>query len=135
MNNITINKIWLTDTAIWIRTEDGREACEKFDDYPRLKYATPEERANYETDKFGIHWKKLDEDLSFEGFFLPKNTSPLYNMFMNHPELNASAVARRLGMSQSLFAQYISGSKKPSKERYDKIIQTIHAIGHELATL
>ncbi len=48
MNNITINKIWLIDNAIWIRTEDGREACEKFDDYPRLKYATPEQRANYE---------------------------------------------------------------------------------------
>ncbi|MCD8296104.1 MAG: DUF2442 domain-containing protein, partial [Prevotella sp.] len=133
MNIITIDKIWLTDTAIWIRTEDGREACEKYDDYPRLKWATQEQRAKYETDRFGIHWKELDEDLSFEGFFLPKNTNHLYDMFINHPELNASAVARRLGMSQSLFAQYISGSKKPSKERYDKIMQTIHAIGHELA--
>ena len=32
-----IEKIWLTQTAVWIRTEDGREACELFEDYPRLK--------------------------------------------------------------------------------------------------
>ncbi len=31
-----IKKIWLTDDAIWIRTADGREACEKFADDPRL---------------------------------------------------------------------------------------------------
>ena len=43
-----IEKIWLTDDAVWIRTADGREACEKFADYPRLRYATKEQRANYE---------------------------------------------------------------------------------------
>ena len=31
-----IEKIWLTDDAVWIRTADGREACEKFADDPRL---------------------------------------------------------------------------------------------------
>ena len=64
-----IEKIWLTDDAVWIRTTDGREACEKFNDYPRLRYATKEQRANYETDEYGIHWEDIDEDLSFEGFF------------------------------------------------------------------
>lgn len=39
-----IEKIWLTDDAVWIRTADGREACEKFADYPHLKYATQEQR-------------------------------------------------------------------------------------------
>ena len=33
-----IEKIWLTDDAVWIRTADGREACEEFADYPRLIY-------------------------------------------------------------------------------------------------
>ena len=41
-----IEKIWLTDDAVWIKTADGREACEKFADYPRLRYATKEQRAN-----------------------------------------------------------------------------------------
>jgi len=30
--------------------------------------------------------------------------NPLYGMFIAHPELNASAIARRLRMSQGLFA-------------------------------
>ena len=35
-----IEKIWLTEMAICIRTDDGREAQELFSDYPRLRYAT-----------------------------------------------------------------------------------------------
>jgi hypothetical protein len=55
--------------------------------------------------EYGIHWRELDEDLSFEGFFREKKSNLLYDLFIAHPELNASAVARRLGLSQSLFAQ------------------------------
>lgn len=83
----------------------------------------------------GIHWRELDEDLSFEGFFREKKSNPLYDLFIAHPELNASAVARRLGLSQSLFAQYVSGTKKPSKQRFDEIIETIREIGCELMTV
>ncbi len=85
--------------------------------------------------EYGIHWRELDEDLSFEGFFREKKSNPLYDLFIAHPELNASAVARRLGLSQSLFAQYVSGTKKPSKQRFDEIIETICEIGRELMTL
>lgn len=132
---IEVEKIWLTDDAVWIRTKDGREACEYFAEYPRLKYASPKLRANYKADDFGINWADIDEDLSFEGFFQPKNRTELYRLFMAHPELNASAIARRMGISQSLFAQYISGTKKPSKERLDQIYATLHAIGQELITI
>ena len=76
---IKIEKIWLTDSAVWIRTNDGKEACETFADYPRLRYATPEQREQYEADEFGIHWESLDEDLSFEGFFDKKE--PTYQEF------------------------------------------------------
>lgn len=85
--------------------------------------------------EYGIHWRELDEDLSFEGFFREKKSNPLYDLFIAHPELNASAVARRLGLSQSLFAQYVSGTKKPSKQRFDEIIETICEIGRELMTV
>ena len=54
---------------------------------------------------------------------------------MAHPELNASAVARRMGMKQSLLAAYISGTKKPSVEREKEIINTIRNIGQELSQL
>jgi len=39
-----IEKIWISDDAVWIRTSEGEEACERFSDYPRLKYATAEQQ-------------------------------------------------------------------------------------------
>lgn len=127
-----VTKIWLTDDAIWIKTESGKEACEKFDDYPRLKFATKEQRADYEADDYGLHWEDIDEDLSFEGFFDKPETTQLYKVFMAHPELNVSAIARRLGISQSLMAQYISGKKNASDARVTLILDTVREIGQEL---
>ena len=129
---MVIEKIWLTKEAVWIRTGDGHEACERFEDYPRLRSASAKQRANYEADEYGIHWPELDEDLSFEGFFHEKSRTELYRFFETHPELNASAIARRMGISQSLFAQYISGIKTPSSQRLDQIHSTLQRIGKEL---
>lgn len=132
---IAVKKIWITDSAVWIKTTDGREACEKFSDYPRLRYATQQQREKYTADAFGIRWEEIDEDLSYEGFFRSKPTNTLYDLFMSHPEINASAVARRLGMAQSLLAQYISGAKKPSNERLELIKSEIRKIGKELSSI
>lgn len=127
-----IEKIWLTDDAVWIRTADGKEACENFNDYPRLRYATREQRADFEADEYGLHWEEIDEDLSFEGFFENHETTQLYKVFMAHPELNVSAIARRLGISQSLMAQYVSGKKKASAARVSMILDAVRKIGQEL---
>ncbi len=132
---INVTEIWLTDSAVWIRTEDGSEAKERFSDYPRLKYATEEQRCNFVSDADGIHWPELDEDLCFESFFDKKDQTILYRIFIEHPELNASAIARRLGISQSLFAQYISGAKKPSEARLNQILEQIRAIGRDLSQI
>ena len=132
---INIEKIWLTDDAVWIRTDDGRQACEYFADYPRLRFATTEQRENFKADAYGINWPDIDEDLSFEGFFQKKIRTDLYKVFIAHPELNASAIARRMGISQSLLAQYISGAKKPSKARLAEIYATLHTIGEELLAI
>ena len=129
-----VDKVWLTDTAICIRTSDGREASEQFADVQRLNRATAEQRSNYKVTPYGIYWPELDENLSFEVFFSEKQNNVLYDLFIAHPELNASAIARRLGMSQSLFAQYISGTKKPSQERVNLILETIKNIGRELVS-
>ena len=127
-----IEKIWLTDDAVWIRTADGKEACENFNDYPRLRYATREQRADFEADEYGLHWEEIDEDLSFEGFFEKHETTQLYKVFMAHPELNVSAIARRLGISQSLMVQYVSGKKKASAARVSMILDAVRKIGQEL---
>lgn len=108
-----------------------------FEDYPRLRNATKEQRENIEHDCFGIHWPDLDEDLSFEGFFRDKKKeqSFLYKIFMQHPEINVSAVARRLGIKQSLLAAYISGQKTPSYLRLMEIVSCLNQIGKELGKI
>lgn len=69
MNCSDIKEIWLTDCAIWIELNDGRQACELFADYARLARASDAQRKNYRLSHFGIHWPEIDEDLSYEGFF------------------------------------------------------------------
>ena len=86
-----------------------------------------------EMDDEGIHWYALDEDVSFESFeYDDPEPVGISRVFLSHPELNASAVGRRLGISQSLMAQYINGTKKPSKERERLIMEEIANIGKEL---
>ncbi len=70
MNKTDISKVWLTDSAIWIELKDGRKAEERFADYIRLSQANDEQRRNYVLSYFGIHWPDIDEDLSYEGFFV-----------------------------------------------------------------
>ena len=41
-----------------------------------------------------------------------KEETFLYRIFISHPELNASAVARRMGISQSLMSQIYKWNKK-----------------------
>lgn len=134
---IEVKKIWFENGAIWIETLDGQKACELFSDYPRLRNASAAQIQNIEHDSFGIHWPDLDEDLSFEGFFRDKKKeqSFLYKVFTQHPEINASAVARRLGIKQSLLAAYISGQKTPSYLRLMEIVSCLNQVGKELCDI
>ena len=128
-----ISKIWFADDRIYGLTDDGRELWQSLLYYRRLRNATDEERANYEIDDEGIHWYDLDEDVSFESFeYDDPEPTGISRIFLSHPELNASAVGRRLGISQSLMAQYINGTKKPSKERERLIMDEIILISQEL---
>ncbi len=128
-----ISKIWFANDRIYGLTDDGRELWQSLLYYRRLRNATDEERANYEIDDEGIHWYDLDEDVSFESFeYDDPEPTGISRIFLSHPELNASAVGRRLGISQSLMAQYINGTKKPSKERERLIMDEIILISKEL---
>ena len=131
-----ISKIWFADDRIYGLTDDGRELWQSLLYYRRLRNATDEERANYEIDDEGIHWYDLDEDVSFESFeYDDPEPTGISRIFLSHPELNASAVGRRLGISQSLMAQYINGTKKPSKERERLIMDEIILISKELQSI
>ena len=129
-------RVWFEGERIYIETDDGRTLWQSILYYQRLKNATDEQRNDYELGHFGIHWEEIDEDISYESFEY-ENPEPvgISRIFLTHPELNASAVARRLGIQQSLLAQYIRGLKKPSAEREQKIIETIREIGCELSVV
>ncbi len=128
-----ISKIWFDGDRIYGQTDDGRTLWQSLLYYRRLRGATEEERQDYEMDDEGIHWYALDEDVSFESFeYDDPEPVGISRIFLSHPELNASAVGRRLGISQSLMAQYINGTKKPSRERERLILNEIANIGKEL---
>lgn len=67
-SNIEVERIWFTDSEIFIETLDGQNLSHPLAWFPKLQNATKEQRENYELSPFGIHWPKLDEDLSFKGF-------------------------------------------------------------------
>ena len=128
--------IWFDGDRIYGLTDDGRTLFQSLLYYRRLRAATEAERQDYEMDDEGIHWYQLDEDVSYESFeYDDPEPVGISRIFLSHPELNASAVGRRLGISQSLMAQYINGTKKPSKEREQLIKKEIASIGRELQTV
>ena len=131
-----IQKLWFADEKIFILTDDRRQLWQSLLWYPRLLHATPEQRMNYEYDQIGIRWEEIDEDMSVESFLYDDpEPAGISRLFLTHPELNASAVARRMGIQQSLLAAYIRGTKKPSKERENEILATVRQIGNELAAI
>ena len=133
---IEIDTLWFENDRIFIRTKEGETFWQSLLWYRRLLYASNNQRNNYRTSFSGIHWPEIDEDISYESFFYDDlEPQGISRLFLTHPELNASAVARRMGMQQSLLASYIRGTKKPSLSRENEIKSTIREIGRELAAI
>lgn len=55
--------------------------------------------------------------------------------FQDYKILNARFLAERIGMNQSLLAQYTSGIKKPSEKQLKRILNGIHSVGKELSDI
>lgn len=49
--------------------------------------------------------------------------------------VNAKALSERIGMNQSLLAQYIKGIKKPSPAQTQRIFRGVQQVGKELAEI
>jgi hypothetical protein len=64
------------------------------------------------------------EDLLFE--------FDLESFFDFYKVINAKALSERIGMNQSLLAQYIRGIKKPSPTQTRRILKGVQQIGREL---
>jgi thymidine kinase len=57
----------------------------------------------------------------------------LESFFDFYKVINAKALSERIGMNQSLLAQYIKGIKKPSPPQTKRILQGVQQIGRELS--
>lgn len=56
----------------------------------------------------------------------------LESFFDFYKVINAKALSERIGMNQSLLAQYIKGIKKPSPTQTKRILKGVQQIGREL---
>jgi hypothetical protein len=59
----------------------------------------------------------------------------LPQFFEFYKVINAKALSERIGMNQSLLAQYINGHKKPSPTQTNRILKGVREIGNELASI
>ena len=129
-----IKEIWFDADYICGRDEAGNEYRQSLLWYPQLRQASDEERRRYAFGLDGIHWRELDEDISFESFgYEDAEPSALQRFFLTHKEINVAEFARRMGLNPTLLRNYINGFKKPSKEREQEIFDYIHKLGEELA--
>ncbi|MDB5060379.1 MAG: family transcriptional regulator, partial [Mucilaginibacter sp.] len=62
-------------------------------------------------------------------------TLDLPQFFEYFKVINAKALSKRVGMNQSLLAQYVGGQKKPSVKQVEKILMGIRELGKELTEL
>lgn len=128
-----IKEIWFDTEHIYGRDEEGREYRQSLLWYPKLQAATDDQRSSYTFGLGGIHWRELDEDISFESFtYDDSEPSPLQRFFLTHREINVAEFARSIGMNATLLRNYINGFKKPSAERTKAILAHIHKLGKEM---
>ena len=128
-----IQKVWFDGDQIYGQDEVGCVYSQSMLWYPRLKAATSEQRMEYSIGLDGIHWRSLDEDISFESFlYEDAQPSEMQKFFLTHKEINIAEFARSIGINATLMRNYINGFKKPSAEREQVILNHIHCLGREL---
>ena len=59
----------------------------------------------------------------------------VHQLFTYFKELNASAIAKRIKMNDSLLRQYIIGKKNPSEKQSLKILSGVREFGRDLMAL
>ncbi len=64
-----VDDVKITGDRLEVTLRDGRRISAPLEWFPRLLSATEADRAVWETcaGGFGIHWPKIDEDLSVDG--------------------------------------------------------------------
>ena len=64
----TVKRVWFSNERIFIETTVGEVQSQPIYFFPRLQRATEQQRVKWTQSHFGLHWKTIDEDISFESF-------------------------------------------------------------------
>ncbi|GHT19088.1 hypothetical protein AGMMS4957_02600 [Bacteroidia bacterium] len=64
----TVKELWFADERLFIKTAKGDVMSQPMRFFPQLRKATDHQRAEWTESPFGLHWEKIDEDISFESF-------------------------------------------------------------------
>ena len=115
------------------KTRTGFSACS--DDYPVCTTGDDlkEIRSNM-VEAMNLYYEETNPDkvISEEDISLRLD---LASFFQYYKVINAKAFSSRVGMNQSLLAQYIKGIKKPSKAQTQRILKGVQELGRELAEI
>jgi predicted RNase H-like HicB family nuclease len=79
-----------------------------------------------------LHFEKVGKTVTENDL---KISLDLPQFFEFYKVINAKALSERIGMNQSLLAQYIKGNKKPSTTQTKRILRGVQQIGSELAAI
>ncbi|MEM9937004.1 MAG: XRE family transcriptional regulator [Bacteroidota bacterium] len=77
----------------------------------------------------------LEEEAELDDAARVKLQLDFQQFFQYYKVLNASYLAHRIGMNESLLSQYVKGVKVPSEKQLDRILKGIHEIGKELSEI
>ena len=75
--------VTVTEDTLNVDLSDGRTISVPLTWFPRLVYATPEQRDNWRLigRGHGIHWEGIDEDISIEGLIAGKPSGESQSSF------------------------------------------------------
>ena len=134
---IPITKIWFDGEWLFGQDTNGNTYKQSILWYWRLVEATAEQRNDYELSDEGMHWRCINEDISFDSFVTRNGIepSPMQRFFLTHRELNLSKFAKILDINHTLLYDYIHGFKAPSQQQIDKIRNGIKHYAQQLAEI
>ncbi len=64
----TIKRLWFSNERIFIETATGEILSQPLRFFIRLQKASDLQRERWTESISGIHWREIDEDISFESF-------------------------------------------------------------------
>lgn len=118
-------------TIIVEKTETGYSAYAK--DYP--VYTTGnnlDELKNNILEALNLYFDETKSQITVDDL---KIVLDLPQFFEFYKVINAKALSERIGMNQSLLAQYIKGNKIPSTAQAQRILKGVQQIGRELSEI